>query len=263
MRRVTLTVFALVGVFIFASLFLFTFASPQWVEQSGKSFIEWKLQKNIDQKIESIQLPEKGRFESLLGKKAERLRAETEAKLATVRQQLKDDAPALIAAEIAKMRNLDCECRKKWQQRLEASMFAELVSLEAARLKLTAFTQAKYMDIVQQLTLDVRVFFGANTLVFIMFLLVSMQKPAAFQHLFLPASLMLLSTSICSYFYIFEQNWFYTIIYNDYTGFGFVAYLLIVFAFLCDIVFNRARVTTEILNLFYHAIGSVTVVSPC
>ena len=78
-------------------------------------------------------------------------------------------------------------------------------------------------------------------------------------HLFLPGALLLLSTAICAYFYLFEQNWFYTILYNDYTGFAYLAHLLLVFAALCDIVFNRARVTTEIIN----ALGNAFSVAPC
>ena len=119
------------------------------------------------------------------------------------------------------------------------------------------------MEIVESLTLDVRIFLGANSLVFIFLLLASLMKPMAIKHLFLPGSLMLVSTAICSYFYILEQNWFYTIIYNDYTGFGYIGYLLFVFAILCDIVFNKARVTTEIINTCLQAIGQVGNLAPC
>ena len=74
---------------------------------------------------------------------------------------------------------------------------------------------------------------------------------------------MFVSTVICSYFYLFEQNWFYTIIYNDYTGYSFIGYLVIVFAILCDIVFNKARVTTEILNACLQALGQAASFVPC
>lgn len=66
-----------------------------------------------------------------------------------------------------------------------------------------------------------------------------------------------------SYFYIFEQDWFYTILYNDYTGFAYIGYLAVVFAFLCDVVFNRARVTTEIINSILSAVGQAPSLVPC
>ena len=82
-------------------------------------------------------------------------------------------------------------------------------------------------------------------------------------HLFLPGVLLSASTLICSYFYIFQQNWLMTIIHGDYLGFIYLAWLGVVFLFLCDIVLNRGRVTSEILNAFFNAISSAFTVSPC
>jgi hypothetical protein len=262
-EKTILRIIGLLGVVVFVPFFIFTFADPQLVEKSGRSFVEWKLRSETDQKIDSIRLPEPGRLESILGSKARELRAKTEVKLETLKQQLKDDVPAILAAEIAKLRNLDCECRKKWEQTISMFMKSRLVSLEAARSKLIDFSHAKYMEIVKQLTMDVRIFLGANSLVFVLLLLSSSFKPQAVKHLFLPGGLLLLSTLICSYFYLFEQNWFYTIIYNDYTGFAYIGYLLLVFAVLCDIAFNKARVTTEIINGFLQAIGQTASLVPC
>lgn len=261
--KITLRVFGGFGVLLFLPLFLMTFADPQLIENSGKAFVEWKLEQESRERVDAIRLPPEHKFEKLLGQKAEQLRKDTEQKLAVIRQQLNDDLPAILAEQIAKVRNLDCECRKKWEERLRQSMQLKIISLEAAKEKLVDFTQAKYVEIVQKLTQDVRIFLGANSVVFLLLLLVSFLKPQAIRHLFLPGVLMFVSTLVCSYFYLFEQNWFYTIIYNDYTGFAYVGYLLVVFAFLCDIVFNRARVTTEILNGLLQAIGQVGNLAPC
>jgi hypothetical protein len=264
MKRISLRGLGILGIFVFVPLFLFTFADPQLVETSAKSFIEWKLNSETNKKIDSVQLPESSRFEKLLGNKAKELRKEAEAKLAKVKQQLKADVPAILSAEIAKMLNVDCECRMKWESKLRNTMELDIVVLEKARSKLIDFGQAKYMEIVEKLTLDVRVFLGTNAVIFIFLLIVSFFKPKAIRHLFLPGILMIVSTVICSYFYIFEQNWFYTIIYNEYTGFGFLAYLTFVFAILSDIAFNKARITTEILNGIFNAVGgAVSSFSPC
>lgn len=263
MEKISLRVLGILGIIIFVPLFLFTFTDPQIVEKSGKSFIEWKLQTETDKKIDSISLPEPTKFENLLGAKARELRAQTEQKLEEVKRQLKSDAPTILAAQIAKLRNLECECRKKWEASLRQSMQTKVISLENAKSKLIDFSSGKYMEIVENLTLDVRIFLGANSLVFIFLLLASLMKPLAMKHLFLPGSLMLLSTATCSYFYIFDQNWLYTIIYNDYTGFGYVGYLVLVFSILCDIVFNKARVTTEVINACLQAIGHAGSLVPC
>jgi hypothetical protein len=255
--------FGLFGVLVFVPLFLFTFSNPQTIEKSGKSFVEWKLKNEMNEKINSIELPQSKTLEKFFGNKGKDLHQKADEKLAKLKQQLKDDAPAIIATQIAKMADLSCECRKKWEERLKASMKFQIISLEKAKKKLADFAQAKYMEIIEKLIMDIRVFLGINSFVFIFLFLVSFLKSKATQHLFLPGALMLLSTAICSYFYVFEQDWLYTILYNDYTGFGYLAYLFVVFSILCDIVFNKARVTTEIINALANGIGSAFSVAPC
>jgi hypothetical protein len=263
MKNITLRVFGFLGTILFIPIFFLSFAEPQLIENSGKAFVEWKLEKSTNDRIDSIKLPKESKFEKLLGNKTKKLRNKTEGEIQILKQKLKDDAPSLIAAQLAKLRNLDCECRKLWEKKSRDSMKFELASFETAKLKLVDFTQNKYMEIVDKLTLDVRIFVGANGIVFLFLMLVSFLKPSAIKHLFLPSVLMLISTVLCSYFYIFEQNWFYTIIYNNYTGFAYVGYLTFVFSVLCDIVFNKAKMTTEIINAFLQSIGHAASLVPC
>lgn len=263
MKKNLLRSFGLVGLVLFFPLLLFTFSNPHLIEKSGKAFIEWKLKNETNKKIDSIQLPQSKSLEKLFGNRVKKLHQETEEKLETLKKQLKDDAPKIIVTQIAKMSDLSCKCRNKWEERLRSSLKFQITSLEKAKEKLAFFAQAKYMEIVEKLTLDIRIFLGANSFIFLFLLLASYLKPKATEHLFLPSVLMLVSTVICSYFYLFEQNWFYTIIYNSYTGFGYVAYLTIVFAILYDIAFNKAKVTTEIINYLLNAIGSAFSVAPC
>ena len=263
MEKALLRTLGLMGIVIFMPLFLFTFADPQFVEDASRSFTEWKLQSEVEKSIDSIEPPELTNLEILLGKRAEEHRAKTESQLEKVKAHLKADAPALVAEQIARLRNLECECRKKWERSLKVYLLAELESLEAARSKLVDFSHVKYMEIVRKLTLDVRIFLAANSIIFIFLFAASFLQPGAAKQLLLPGGLMIISTGICSYFYVFQQNWFYTIIYNDYTGFAYIGYLLLVFAILSDIVFNRARVTTAILNACLQAVGQVANLVPC
>jgi hypothetical protein len=263
MEKTLLRGLSLLGLLLFLPLFLFTFADPQLIEKSGKSFVEWKLQSEVNNKIDAIQLPKTTSLENLLGTKTQALRTKADQNIEKIKQQLKADAPALLANQLAKLHNLDCECRKKWEQSIKRSMQSRLTSLESTKNKLIEFTHVKYMEIVHKLTLDVRIFLAANSIVFLFLLIASFLKPKAIKHLFLPSALMLLSTGICSYFYLFEQNWFYTIIYNNYTGLAYVGYLGLVFAILCDIVFNKARVTTRVINAVASALGSAVSVVSC
>ena len=133
MEKILLRVLGIIGVVIFVPLFLFTFADPQLIEKSGKTFVEWKLQSEVDQRVDLLELPKETKLENLLGVKVKELRAQTEHKLEQIRQQLKNDAPAIIAEQLAKLRNLDCECRKKWESSIKASMNLKLISLDNAK----------------------------------------------------------------------------------------------------------------------------------
>lgn len=263
MKKHLLRSFGLVGVLLFVPLFLFTFSDPHTVEKSAKGFIEWKLKKEVNKKIDAIQWPQPQTLEKFLGNKARELNQKADEKLTAYKLMLKNEVPAIMADQLAKVRNLDCACRNKWKERLTGYIQFQIATAEKAKEKLADFMQAKYMEIVEKLTMDVRIFLGINSLVFILLFIVSFLKPQATEHLFLPGILLLVSTAISSYFYLFEQNWFYTILYNDYTGFGYLIYLLVIFAILCDIVFNKARVTTEVINALANAIGSAFSVASC
>ena len=194
---------------------------------------------------------------------ASQLVKDNEAKINQLQKDLKSKTHEKIAAVIAKMRDLNCECRKKFEKRFEEGTKSNILSLQNANAKLTDFMQYKYMEVANKLKADFRIFTGSNSAVFLLILLVSFFKPKAMTHLFLPGILLIISTLVCSYFYLFEQNWFFTIIYDSYLGWGYIIYLSVVFGVLCDIIFNAARVTTEILNAIFNAIGSALSVASC
>ena len=108
-----------------------------------------------------------------------------------------------------------------------------------------------------------RIFLGSNSVLFLLVVVLAFLKPRAAVQLYLPAVVLIFSTVVSAAIYLFGQNWLFTIIYNDYVGFGYVACVGVLFGFLCDIAFNKARVTTEILNAIFQAVGSAAQAVPC
>lgn len=161
------------------------------------------------------------------------------------------------------MRDLNCECRKKYANYIKAGMQLRILSMKGENERLLDFVKGKYMHVVKKLTTDIRIVTGSNVFLFLLLALLSFLKPNAITHLFLPGVLLFISTLVCTYFYVFEQNWFFTIIYNDYVGWGYIVYVALLFMFLCAIAFNKGRVTTVIMNGLSKIVGSVTVVEPC
>jgi len=258
--NITLRLIGLVGLLLFGASFIFTYSTPGYVEEIGKDFIKEKIEEKTHQKIHDLKFNHKN---NALVKFASKLVKNNEAKINRLKESLKTKANAKLAAVIAEMRDLDCECRKKYEKALNEHTAGNIFSLQNANKKLTDFMKMKYMEVANKLKTDLRIFTGSNTLVFALLLLISFFKPKAITHLFFPAILLVASTVICSYFYIFEQNWFFTIIYSSYLGWGYLGYISLVFAFLYDIAFNKARVTTEIINAILNSIGSAFSVVPC
>ncbi len=258
--KITLRSFGIVGCLFFIFAFSLTYYSPGFVEDIGKDFIKSKVQEKTDEKIESIKFGTKG---SVLGLLAQKLYKENEVKINEYKEKLKNNTHAKIASVIAEMRNLDCECRKKHENRIRTGYQSNIISLENANNKIIEFMKTKYMEVANKLKTDFRIFTGVNGSVFLLLLLISFIKPSGIKHLFLPGILLFTSTAICSYFYLLEQNWFFTIIYDNYLGWGYLGWLSIAFAFLSDIVLNSGRVTTVIINAIAEVFSFVGSVSPC
>jgi hypothetical protein len=81
--------------------------------------------------------------------------------------------------------------------------------------------------------------------------------------LLLPALVVFGAVGLTGGLYLLNQDWLHTIVFGDYVGWGYAAYLSLVAALLADILLNRARVSTRILNLLFDIVGSAATVTPC
>ena len=248
------------GAAVFATFFAFTYSLPDWVERFAAGYIEAEAEERIDRTIDALRPPTS---DSALARLARSMYEKNEAQIGQLKADLKNKVHEQWAAALAEIRDLDCECRRRYANRFESGFKADIAMLQAANDRIVDFVQATYMDIAAELKRDIRIFTASNAAVFLLLLLVSFLKARAVDLLFLPGLLLLLSTLVCSYFYLFEQDWLLTIIHGSYLGFAYLAWLGAVFLFLCDIVFNRGRVTARILNAILNAVGSAVTVAPC
>ena len=75
-----------------------------------------------------------------------------------------------------------------------------------------------------------------------------------------PTVLLCISVAVCSGFYLFNTDWFYRLLFQNFIGFGYTAWLAVLFLFLADVTMNEARVTMKLtticrMRLFRHADG--------
>jgi hypothetical protein len=260
MQKALLRIIGAAGIGIFATFFAFTYSIPGWVENFAADFIESEVTEEVDSRIDGFEV---SAGDGVVSRVAAALYQQNEREIARLKDALKVEAHERMATAMAQIRNLDCECREKYAQLFESGFQFDLVLLQAANDRIVDFIQMTYMQVSSELKRDIRVFTGINAGIFLLLLVVSFAKPQAIGQLFVPGVLLALATVVCVYFYIFEQNWLLTIIYGDYLGFLYLPYLGVVFLALCDIVLNRARITTRIANAILEAIGSAASLSPC
>ncbi|THU01994.1 hypothetical protein E9531_08320 [Lampropedia puyangensis] len=258
-----LTLTACAGTALFTFFFALTFSIPHWVEEYGAAYIQQEASKRINQRIDGIALPQPTDANNPVSRAAGAIYARNAESITQYKEMLKARVHAKMAESIAQVRNLNCECRKRWEEWLKDGATTQITLLERANQTISTVIHSTYAQVVEGLKKDIRIFTGVNACMFTLVLALSLFKSRATLQLMIPAGLLVVATLVCTYFYIFEQNWLLTIIHNDYLGFAYLGYLSLVFAFLCDIALNRARITTEIINQILSAIGSAANALPC
>lgn len=254
-RRIALAL-GIVGCVFFGLAFVTSIANPGFVEQIAKRIIRYEVEKKVQENVDAID-------SSFLAKKAEVLSKSYADEIAQTKRFLAQQLPTRLAEVIGEMQNLDCECRKKIETNIRTGFEWRITSASAAQERLTTLIRTKYMETASQLTREFRIFTGTNALVFALLLIAVLLKRQAGLHLLPSALVLLVAASITTYLYLFNQNWLHTLVFSDYVGFAYIGYLCGAFALLSDIIFNRARVTTEVLNFALNAIGSAIQIVPC
>jgi len=237
---------ALVGSLFFGALFAVSLARPAWVEQTARTMIRAQIEKTTGEKIAALD----ARF---LDGKARALLQEHGREIAAVRRALTDGLPARIAAIAAEMGIPECECRRRTTDR----MALKLGTLQQMQAQLSDLIRTQYLETAGKLLRELRIFSGANALAFALLGVAALRRPAARLQLLPAAATLLLATAAASGVYLFGQNWLHTVVFGDYVGWALLGYIALVYAWLCDLLFNRAQVTAHLLS---SAGGSV---SPC
>ena len=254
--KFSLRVVGLFGVVLFTSVFGLIYGVPKQVEESAKGFIQSQIEKEVRQKTAVI-------TESTLAQKAKILADNLGFQESNLKQDIENNLPEKIASIMASMCGYDCEKKKQLADNIKNDYLDKIKNLKVAQINLSELVKGKYIEIVANLKMDLRVFTLSNAAMFLVLLLISFFKPQAIKHLYIPAALLFTSTLISTSIYVFGQDWFYTIIYNDYMGLAYLAYLGIIFGFLLDIALNKCRITSFIFNMIGHAISGIGSVSPC
>ncbi len=256
MIRTLLLFTGLLGSLLSGLVLLLSYSNPVMVENMAREMVRQEVEKRVHAKLHTLQ---DSKIAGLAGQVLARQTAETEK----LKLQLAADLPARIASMVADMGKLDCTCRQKIEKSIATGIQEHNQQLAQLNDRLNELIRSKYMEVAQSLTREFRIFTAANTLVFVLLIATVALRPRASVQLLLPAGVLLGAAALTAYFYVFGQDWLHTVIFADYVGLAYFAYLALAIASLADVAFNKARVCTALINAAASAVGSAFQVLPC
>ena len=238
---------------MFATLFALTYKDTQWFEDSAKAWVA----KEIERKIQ-MDFPDSEQKSS--SKTLGKLKGKLQERIKDLREELFSDLPDKIAVEIAHW----CTCRmgledKKAAQRkfeeirvsvrkdniadLKKNIKSKAIGLE----NVNALIKGHYIKVIEQLLNDFRIFAGSNVLIFLSILILSLIKTEHEKALMVAGGLVTCGTLVSIGIYLFNQNWFHALLFNDYMGWGYLVYVATITGFLADVVFNKGKISIEVV----------------
>lgn len=167
------------------------------------------------------------------------------------------------ASVVAGMLDADCECRKRLIEYARAAEQEHLSSLLQLRARLSALIEPSYASVSANLLREFRIFAGSNAVAFLLLGAVALRRKGAALQLALPALALCGAVLIVGGLYVLSQDWLHTNVHNQYVGFGYTIHLALVGLLLADVLLNRARVATRLVNAALGVVGSAAAAARC
>lgn len=255
-QRLALLAISLLGVLIFGAGFGLSFLDPLLIERAARELVRIELERQVGEKIDTLSNARIAGF-------AQRALQKADVDIQRTQAALREEMPRRVANVIADMLKADCECRKRLLGHLQRSAQERLSSLTDVREKLTGLVEAAYASVTRSLMREFRIFSASNAVAFAVLGVVTWVRRQAVLQLLLPAFVLLGAVAVTTSLYLFNQDWLHTLVFGEYVGFAYSLYLAGTALLLADVVLNRARVTTHIVNAALNAAGSAATAIPC
>ena len=232
--RTVVGIISIVGALVFGSAFVLSYINPAFVESIAREVVRMEVEHRVGERLNSLE-----------GRK------------------IAEGVPRKVAEIATEMRNPDCPCRQAIERTVVGIFEDRTLELSRLNERLALLVRTKYMEVAGALTREFRIFSGANALVFALLGITVLNRKRAQLQLALPAVVLVGAAGLVGYLYVFNQNWLHSVLFGEYVGLAYFGYLTLAVALLCDIVFNRARVTTKFVNAALQVAGSAIQAVPC
>lgn len=239
-----------IGSLVFAGAFAASFTSDHFISETARAVIHYRVAQEINEKVEAIG----GDF--LLNKATELLGRNKEG-IDAVKAKLKAGITEQVARVVQEMRDPNCVCRTWIPQAVREGLMNRIGDLNQLQDRLVGMIRAKYLEVEAKLTREYRIFTGTNAIICFILVGAALLKRRNGARLVPAAAVLLLASVITGYAYLFNQNWLMTILYGDYVGYAYIAYVVLVFFLLADFLLNRGRITAHVLDGIFGNLTSV------
>ena len=199
------------------------------LEKTALNFIKSEVRKEIHQKLDRVVNPDGKTSLGLL--------------MDSFFKQYQDEVPLLkkdvemyvneISDYIASHEQLDTTRLEKSIALLHVrSKLWEYESVKRAIGAIGDLVQDRYQSTWRGLLTDIQVFSAANIASFALILVLCYLVNEVPHYLLFCSWILVASTLCCIFLYVYGQDWFYTIIYNDFWGTGYICILTGMFCYL-------------------------------
>ena len=223
---------AILGLLVFGGLFLLTLMAPDRVESTARSFVLGEVR----EKLEPV-------LHSKAGQRLQDAYRNWKAGRGGGEGDAVSDVAKQLAPIIQKLCHFSCDERAALEERVESQLREPLSVAAKARDKALAKAKARFQAVIEKLRLDLMIFAGANVFVFALLLGTTFLGPQARKALVLPSFLLTVTTLAAAGVYIFGQNWFFTILFDNYMAYSYVGFVAVVSIFFFCVF--RVRSGTE------------------
>lgn len=246
----------LLGALVFGGAWITSWIDPLFVESVARELVRAEVEERVETQLDRLD-------GEALARLASRFSARNSAAIAALERQVAAGVPQKVAAIAAQMLDADCMCRRAIDVATHRGFADRIADLGHLNARLAELIRAQYQDVAAALTREFRIFTGANALLFGLLAGIAALRRKAGVQLVAPTLVLLVAAIVVGASYLFAQDWLRTILFGDYVGLAYFAYLGVAVVLLADIAMNRARVTSVLLNGLFSLVGSAFHAVPC
>ena len=230
MQKKLIKVFSGIGIILFASILVISFIFTKQLETTAVKFLKNEITTQIHSKVdflfglnvESQSLIQKAMLKRYLFE-VPILKKDLEKLTNSIINQITQDvSKAKEEKELSRIVETSKLTSKLWDFKLVKSTF-NAIDIQVAD---------KYTKIWTSLLSDIRIFSMINLGSFILILILISWIKEASEYLIVCSWILLFSPVVIMSIYMFFQNWFYTVLFDQYYGTGYLSLLLSIFGYL-------------------------------